>query len=215
MRSMDNKLTRVRVKICGITRPEDALVAANCGADAIGMVFYKPSPRAISIPRACEITGQLPPFISKVALFVNAEQDFIKEVLSSVAIDILQFHGEETPEQCSQYAKPFIKAIRMQDNVDLVEIEKQYKSAAALLVDTYVQGEAGGTGRVFDWSRIPGGLDKPLILAGGLTAGNVVDAINQVKPYAVDVSGGVESGKGIKSAEKVAEFIQEVRHAKY
>ncbi len=211
----DNKPVRVRIKICGITRPEDALAAAQNGADAIGLVFYQASPRVVTIAKAIEITEKLPPFVSKVGLFVNAESDFIAEVLDKVAIDLLQFHGDEAPEQCGKHAKPFIKAIRMLDNVNLADMVKEYSAATALLLDTFIPDQPGGTGQTFDWHRIPTGLDKPIILAGGLTVDNVADAIRQVKPYAVDVSGGVESAKGIKSADKIAEFIQEVRHAKY
>lgn len=211
--SENPEYARVRIKICGITRPQDALAAAYSGADAIGLVFYPDSPRAVTIDMARAITAVLPPFISKTGLFVNATPDEITRVLENVTLDILQFHGDELPDQCSGYPKPFIKAIRMQDNVDLDNATRYYAGASALLVDTFVEGLPGGTGQVFDWSRIPANSAKPLILAGGLTPGNVADAVRKVRPYAVDVSGGVESAKGIKDAGKIAEFIREVRNA--
>lgn len=204
---------RVRVKICGITRPQDALAAARLGADAIGLVFYPDSPRAVTIETAKAIIKVLPPFITKTGLFVNATPDEIHKVLDAIDLDVLQFHGNEEPEQCAGYPKPFIKAVRMQDNVDLNTAARRYADASALLLDTYVEGLHGGTGQVFDWSRIPANTNKPLILAGGLTPANVAAAIRQVRPYAVDVSGGVESAKGIKDAGKITEFIREVRNA--
>ncbi|OGT64210.1 MAG: N-(5'-phosphoribosyl)anthranilate isomerase [Gammaproteobacteria bacterium RIFCSPLOWO2_01_FULL_47_190] len=205
---------RVRVKICGITRPQDALAAACLGVDAVGLVFYPASPRAVTIQAACAIVDVLPPFVCKVGLFVNAAPDEITRVLETVALDVLQFHGDEEPELCSYHSKPFIKAVRMQDNVNLNAAAIRYADASALLLDTYVEGLHGGTGHAFDWSRIPAHTGKPLILAGGLTPANVAVAIEQTKPYAVDVSGGVESAKGIKDAGKIAEFIREVRNAK-
>ena len=206
-------LPRVRIKICGITRTEDALAAANLGVDAIGLVFYPQSPRAITANTARTICAALPPFVCKVGLFVDADETDIRAVLDSVPLDVLQFHGNEPPEACQRYGKPFIKAIRMQDNIRADDVAGLYQNASGILLDAYREGVAGGTGAVFDWSRIPAGLDFPLILAGGLTASNVGQAIHQVRPYAVDVSGGVESAKGIKDAGKIAEFIQEVRHA--
>ncbi|ACT47888.1 phosphoribosylanthranilate isomerase [Methylotenera mobilis] len=201
---------RVRVKICGITRVEDALSAVEQGADAIGLVFYAPSPRAVSIEQAAAIAQQIPAFVSVVGLFVNAEESFVKEVTSRVALDLLQFHGDETPEQCARYGLPFIKAVRVKSDTNLVQCAKDYAASRALLLDTYTEGVAGGTGHVFDWGLIPPGLDKPVILAGGLTADNVAAAIRQVMPYAVDVSGGVEASKGIKDAAKIAAFMQQV-----
>ncbi len=201
---------RVRVKICGITRMEDALAAVAQGADAIGLVFYAPSPRAVSIEQAAAIARQMPAFVSVVGLFVNAEEGFVKEVTSQVQLDLLQFHGDETPEQCAQYGLPFIKAVRVKSDTNLVQCAKDYSASRALLLDTYTEGVAGGTGHVFDWGLIPPNLNKPVILAGGLTAENVALAIAQVKPYAVDVSGGVEASKGIKDAAKIAAFMQQV-----
>jgi phosphoribosylanthranilate isomerase len=201
---------RVRVKICGITRVEDALVAVENGADAIGLVFYEPSPRAVSIEQAIKIVNQIPAFISIVGLFVNAEERFIRDVISNVALDLLQFHGDEVPEECSRYALPFMKAIRVKSDTNLVQCAKDYSASRALLLDTYTEGVAGGTGHVFDWGSIPSNLNKPVVLAGGLTAENVASAIQQVRPYAVDVSGGVELSKGIKDAAKIAAFMQQV-----
>jgi len=201
---------RVRVKICGITRVEDALTAVAQGADAIGLVFYAPSPRAVSIEQAATIAKQMPAFVSVVGLFVNAEERFVKEVTSRVQLDLLQFHGDETPEQCAQYGLPFIKAVRVKSDTNLVQYAKDYSASRALLLDTYTEGVAGGTGHVFDWGLIPPDLNKPVVLAGGLTVENVALAIKQVKPYAVDVSGGVEASKGIKDVAKIAAFMQQV-----
>ncbi|HYN54507.1 MAG TPA: phosphoribosylanthranilate isomerase [Methylotenera sp.] len=201
---------RVRVKICGITRLEDALTAVEQGADAIGLVFYGPSPRNVTINQAREIAAQIPAFVSVVGLFVNAEVNFINEVISQVKIDLLQFHGDETPEECAQFNLPFIKAIRVKADTNLVQYAEDFSAAKGLLLDTYTEGVAGGTGHVFDWNLIPKQLAKPVILAGGLNEGNVARAIAQVKPYAVDVSGGVEVSKGIKDAAKITAFMQQV-----
>jgi phosphoribosylanthranilate isomerase len=201
---------RVRVKICGITRPEDALNAVHYGADAIGLVFYPPSSRNVSISLAAEIAKIVPAFVSVVGLFVNAETSFIDEVLAQVKLDLLQFHGDESPAECAQFGRPFIKAIRVKNDTNLVQCAQDFSAARGLLLDTYTAGVAGGTGHVFDWSLIPAELSLPLILAGGLTATNVGNAIQQVKPYAVDISGGVEAAKGIKDAAKIAAFMQQV-----
>ncbi|MEJ2762128.1 MAG: phosphoribosylanthranilate isomerase [Gammaproteobacteria bacterium] len=203
-------MARIRVKICGITRPEDGVSAALAGADAIGLNFYRPSPRAVGIETALAIVRVLPPFVTRVGLFVDAGRDEITDVLNSIPLDMVQFHGSETPAECDSYAMPYIKAIRMTDGVDLHEQAALYRGAAALLVDAHVAGLAGGTGQTFDWDRIPADLDKPLILAGGLTAENVLQAVSRVRPYAVDVSGGVESSKGIKSRDKIRAFINKV-----
>jgi len=201
---------RVRVKICGITRIEDALCAVENGADAIGLVFYKPSPRNVQIEQAIEIASRVPAFVSVVGLFVNAEADFVRNVIFQVKLDLLQFHGDELPEECASYGLPFIKAIRVKSDTNLVQCAKDFSASKALLLDTFTDGVAGGTGHVFDWNLIPAALDKPVILAGGLNAQNVAQAISQVKPYAVDVSGGVETSKGIKDAAKIAAFMQQV-----
>jgi phosphoribosylanthranilate isomerase len=204
-------MNRIRVKICGITRPQDALAAAMAGADAIGMVFYPGSQRCISIDTANAIIASLPPFVTTVGLFVDASRDQINSVLRNVSLDMLQFHGSESQQDCLGYAKPYIKAIRMKAGLDLMQQLKMYDKSTGLLLDTYVEGVAGGTGQTFNWEMIPANVDKPLILAGGLNAGNVADAIRRVRPYAVDVSGGVEASVGIKDAGKLTEFIQQIR----
>ena len=201
---------RIRVKICGITRLEDALDAVAQGADAIGLVFYEGSPRNVTISQAAEIVNQIPAFVSTVGLFVNAESSFIREVISKVKLDLLQFHGDETASECAAFLHPFIKAIRVKSDTNLVQYAEDFSAAKALLLDTYAEGVAGGTGQVFDWNLIPKELAKPVILAGGLTADNVARAISLVKPYAVDVSGGVEASKGIKDVAKIAAFMQQV-----
>lgn len=201
---------RVRVKICGITRVEDALSAVENGADAIGLVFYEPSPRYVSISQAMEIANIIPAFVSVVGLFVNAEASFVSTVISQVKLDLLQFHGDESPEECASYGLPFIKAIRVKSDTNLVQCAKDFSASKALLLDTHAEGVAGGTGQAFDWNLIPAGLTKPVILAGGLNVQNVAQAIKQVQPYAVDVSGGVEISKGIKDAAKIAAFMQQV-----
>jgi phosphoribosylanthranilate isomerase len=197
-----------RVKICGITRVEDALNAVNAGAHAIGLVFYAPSPRAVTIAQAQAIVAALPPFVSVVGLFVNATQAEIETVLSQVRLDILQFHGDETPADCARIKMPYFKAIRVKSDTNLLQYEIDFKDAKALLLDAFSDAAYGGTGQQFDWNLIPKNLTKPVILAGGLTAENVAHAIQQVQPYAVDVSGGVESAKGIKDAAKIADFMQ-------
>ena len=201
---------RTRSKICGITRPEDALSATRAGADAIGLVFYPKSPRAVTIEQAGAICAVLPPFVTAVGLFVDADHFEVEDIINAVPLDLLQFHGEETPAQCEAFNKPYIKAIRMRDDVDLAEAARQYASARGLLVDTYNPAEAGGTGEVFDWDRVPDGLDTPIILAGGLEPGNVAEAVKRVRPYAVDVSSGVEQSKGIKDAGRIRAFINAV-----
>lgn len=201
---------RVRVKICGITRLEDALSVVDNGADAIGLVFYPPSPRNVTIDQAAEIANHIPAFVSVVGLFVNAQPNFVRSVIVAVKLDLLQFHGDETPEECASYGLPFIKAIRVKTDTNLVQCAKDFYASKALLLDTFTDGAVGGTGHVFDWSLIPPVLSKPVILAGGLNQKNVAQAIEQVKPYAVDISGGVEISKGIKDAAKIAAFMQQV-----
>ena len=205
---------RTRVKICGITRVEDAINSVNAGADAIGLVFYAPSPRAVTIAQAQQIVAALPPFISVVGLFVNAKQTEIESVLSKVRLDVLQYHGDESASDCQQINLPYYKAIRVKADTNLLQYEAEFKSAKALLLDTYSEAAVGGTGQVFDWNLIPNNLTKPVILAGGLTADNVALAIQQVLPYAVDVSGGVEQNKGIKDAAKIAAFMRGVSNAR-
>lgn len=205
---------RVRTKICGITRPQDAVFAAAAGADAIGLVFYKSSPRYVDIKTARAVVDVVPPFICKVAVLVDPDERTVGSILENVSLDLLQFHGDESPEQCRQFGKPYIKAVRMDAGVDIVEYAKIYQDAAALLLDTHVAGVAGGTGRAFDWSMIPENPNKPIILAGGLDPGNVSEAIVKVRPYAVDVSGGVETEKGIKDKGKIEAFLRTVADTK-
>ena len=200
----------VRSKICGITRIEDALIAAEAGADAIGLVFYAKSPRAVSIQQARDIVAALPAFVTTVGLFVNASREELSDVLAGVALDLLQFHGDETPAECECYQRPYIKALRVKPGDDIAQLAAPYAKARGILLDTYVPGVPGGTGAAFDWSLVPSGLPQPVILAGGLSAANVQAAIEQVRPYAVDVSGGVEAGKGIKDAAKIRAFMQAV-----
>jgi len=204
-------MAAVRSKICGITRVEDALVAAHAGADAIGLVFYPRSPRAVTVLQAREIINALPPFVTTVGLFVNATACEINETLDAVALDLLQFHGDETPEECARYGHPYIKALRVRPGDDIAEACRRYKGASGLLLDAFVEGVPGGTGLAFDWGLVPAELDKPIILAGGLTPENVSEAIEQVRPYGVDVSGGVERSKGIKDARRVEAFVKAVR----
>ncbi|KFE55730.1 phosphoribosylanthranilate isomerase [Pseudomonas syringae] len=206
-------MSAVRSKICGITRIEDALAAVEAGADAIGFVFYPKSPRAVTVQQARAIIAALPPFISTVGLFVNASRCELNEMLDAVPLDLLQFHGDETPEQCEGYHRPFIKALRVQAGDDIAASCRLYSKASGILLDTFVSGVPGGTGETFDWALIPDGLEKPIILAGGLTSANVAQAIAQVRPYAVDVSGGVEKSKGIKDHDKIRAFMSAVHGA--
>lgn len=201
------------VKICGITRPEDALAAARAGAHAIGVVFYSPSPRYVAPARAADILRALPPFITTVALFVDSSPEEVRATLSEAPAALLQFHGSEGPDFCRQFGRPYVKAVRMRQGVDLLQYAREYHDAKALLLDNYVEGLHGGSGAAFDWSLIPRGLPLPVILSGGLTPENVVDAVRRVRPSAVDVSSGVESAKGVKDAAKIAAFIKGVRNA--
>jgi phosphoribosylanthranilate isomerase len=202
---------RTRVKICGITRAQDARDAAAAGADAIGLVFYPPSPRYLSAERAVEIRDALPPFVQAVALFVNPDPALVAQVLGRVRPALLQFHGEESADFCAQFGTPFVKACRVRKGMSALEYLRPFSRAAAWLFDSHVP-EYGGVGEAFDWSLVPA-TDKPVILSGGLAAGNVGEAIRRVRPWGVDVSTGVESAKGIKDAAKIAAFIAEVRNA--
>lgn len=204
----------VRVKICGITRVEDALHCARAGADAIGLVFYAPSPRNVDIEQARRILAALPPFVTSVGLFVDAEPEWVEAVCAAVPLDLLQFHGNETASDCERYDRPYIKAVRVRQRADIELACQTYASARGILVDAYVEGVAGGTGQVFDWSLATGKFGKEIILAGGLNPANVASAIQQVQPWAVDVSGGVEAAKGIKDADRITHFMQEVHRAK-
>jgi phosphoribosylanthranilate isomerase len=202
---------RTRVKICGITRAEDALAAVEEGADALGLVFYASSPRAVSVERAREIVSSLPPFVCAVGLFVDAKPAVVERVLERVPLNLLQFHGQETRRDCELFGKPYIKALRMRAGTDIRAEAERYGSAAGLLLDAYRPGVPGGTGQVFDWSLVPSDTPKPLIIAGGLEPGNVAEVILRTRPYAVDVSGGVERAKGIKDRARIAEFMKGVR----
>ena len=202
---------QTRIKICGITSVEDALAAARLGADAIGLVFYPPSPRYVEVEQAAEIAAALPPFVTTVGLFVNADEQTIADVVSRVRIDLIQFHGNECKDYCGLHQRPYIKAVRMSDDVDLDKQLNDFSQARGLLLDTYKAGVPGGTGEQFNWDRVPAHVAGKIILAGGLTPENVKDAVAQVNPYAVDVSGGVESAPGKKDTEKMARFIEAVR----
>lgn len=204
-------MTAVRVKICGITRVEDALAAAAAGADAIGLVFYAKSPRAVDIEQARAILAALPPFVTTVGLFVDAERNELERILASVPLDLLQFHGDESVQQCEAFGRPYIKALRVKAGDDIAAQVARYPSAQGILLDAYVEGVPGGTGEAFDWSLIPQALSQPLILAGGLRPDSVAEAVSRVRPYAVDVSGGVEASKGVKDVEKIGAFIRAAR----
>lgn len=202
-----------RIKICGITRAEDARAAADSGADVIGLVFYAPSPRAVTAEQAADIVEALPPFVGAVGLFVDAPRAEIEAVLASVPLDMLQFHGDEEPEFCGSFRRPWLKALRMREDLDLAQAAQRYGDARALLLDAYREGVPGGTGETFDWGLIANDLQRPIVLAGGLNPANVMDAVTSVAPAAVDVSGGVEASPGIKDHQKVQQFIAAVRAA--
>lgn len=204
---------RTRIKICGITRPQDAMSAVNNGVDALGLVFYSRSPRAVDIETAAAVVAGVPPFVTVVALFVDPTPDEVYSVLSQIRVDLLQFHGNESSAFCVAFGRPYIKAIPMRPDVDLSSRARDYADACGLLVDAYRPGIPGGTGESFDWDLLPPQPPFPLILAGGLTPGNVADAIRRVHPYAVDVSGGVEAAKGIKDHSLISTFVKNVWRA--
>ena len=201
------------VKICGITRQADAAAAARYGAHAIGFVFFAKSPRNVGLAVARDVVNALPPFMSAVGLFVNPAADEVANVLANVRLDLLQFHGEETPEFCAGFGVPFIKAARVKAGLDLIQYARDYRVARGLILDAFVDGTHGGTGTAFDWSLIPSSLPLPIVLSGGLNPANVADAIRRVSPWAVDVSSGVEASPGIKDPQKIAAFMKEVRSA--
>jgi phosphoribosylanthranilate isomerase len=211
----------VRVKICGITRAQDLHAACDAGADALGFVFYEKSPRYLTIDAAAALVREVPPFVQAVGLFVDAEPAFIEAVLRAVPLDLLQFHGDETPADCARVGRPYIKAVRVNRDTDLLKCAADFDAARGLLLDAFVPGVPGGTGERFDWSLIPPDLPKPVILSGGLTPDNVAEAVERVRPWAVDVSSGVESAmlvngaavaaKGIKDAHKIAQFIAKAK----
>jgi phosphoribosylanthranilate isomerase len=201
-----------RVKICGITRVDDAIAAAKAGADAIGLVFYPKSSRYVTTTVAAEIVSELPPFVTTVGLFVNHSADQVNQICDQVELDLLQFHGDESPSDCSRFGKRFIKAVRMAPGRSVTEMMGQYRQATALLLDSFDADKYGGSGETFDWQRVPKDSDVPLVLAGGLNCSNVVEAVTRVQPYAVDVSSGVESAPGIKSADQIIEFVTRVKN---
>ena len=205
-------MSAVRSKICGITRIEDALAAVEAGADAIGLVFYARSPRAVNVLQARAIIAALPPFVTTVGLFVNASRCELNETLDAVQLDMLQFHGDESEADCVGFGLPYIKAARMRQGFDLLKYAASFPEAQGLLLDAFVEGYGSG-GETFDWSLIPSGLPLPLILSGGLNAGNVAEAVRHVRPWAVDVSSGVERAKGIKDAARIIDFVAGVQHA--
>jgi phosphoribosylanthranilate isomerase len=202
--------SRVRVKVCGITSVADALLAASLGVDAIGVVFYEPSPRCVTVDMAAAIARAVGPFVTVTGLFVDADRQAIEHVLSHVPLQLLQFHGDESARFCEQFSRPYLKAIRMRDDLDIGQAMAAYPTAAGILLDTYRQGIPGGTGEVFDWQRVPNNNKQPIILAGGLRPANVRAAIIKTNPYGVDVSGGVESSPGKKEYEKIAALMAEV-----
>lgn len=204
-------MSRTRVKICGLTREADLDAAVAAGADAIGLVFHAPSPRAVSIEQAAALCARLPPFVTAVGLFVDATPERVHAVLDHVALELLQFHGDEDPAYCAAFGRRWIKALRMRPGIDLTGECERYAGSAGLLLDAYQPGVAGGTGQRFDWERIPPQLARSIVLAGGLDADNVAAAIHAVRPYGVDVSGGVESSRGIKDHAKISAFINGVR----
>lgn len=206
-------MARTQVKICGITRIEDGISAVRMGADAIGLVFYPASPRAVDPKHAAEIAAAMPPFTKVVGLFVNAEPERIRTTLETVRLDLIQFHGDETPRDCEQFQVPYIKALAMRPGVDAPAEAARFSTASGLLLDAWHRQLRGGSGTSFDWSLVPEDLGVPLILAGGLDVTNVAQAIHEVRPFAVDVSGGVEASKGIKDQSKMAAFLDEVSRA--
>lgn len=203
---------RTRVKICGITRTEDALAAISSGADAIGFVFWQQSARNILPQQARPITKTIPAFVTTVGVYVDPTVEWVHETATIANLGLLQFHGNESPEFCDQFALPYVKALRIKEDMDLLEYANRYQSAKGLLLDTYSANLPGGTGEVFDWTLIPANLPLPIILSGGLTPDNVVHAITKVKPWAVDVSSGVEASKGIKDINKISAFMQRVKN---
>ena len=199
----------MKIKICGFTNAQNANQAAMLGIDAIGLVFYDQSLRNVGVETALQIVNALPPFINRVGLFVNADSSFIDEVLCEVPLDTLQFHGDESAAECRQYAMPFIKALRVNQDTNIIKMAEEYHQASGLLLDAFNKDTYGGTGESFDWSLAKVDIDLPIILAGGLNPNTVAEAIKQVNPYAVDVSSGVESELGIKDIDKIKEFIQQ------
>lgn len=206
-------MSKTRVKICGITSLEDALAIVDAGADALGLVFYAASPRAVSIQQAHEIAQVAGPFVTVTGLFVDADPEFVNAVLKDVPLHLLQFHGNESPEYCAMFQRPYLKALRMRPELDVNASIQTYPDASGILLDAYRPGVPGGTGETFDWARVPASSAKPIVLAGGLSPENVTDAIQATSVYGVDVSGGVESAPGKKDHSKIISFINNVRLA--
>lgn len=205
--------SRTRVKICGITTPADARIAVDAGADALGVVFYEPSPRYVTVATAAQIAAAVPPFVTVVGLFVDVGAARVQEVLERVPLGALQFHGDEDEAFCRQFGRPWLKAIRMRPGLDPAAVARAYPGACGLLLDAYRQGLPGGTGEVFEWDRARGDIHAHLVIAGGLDADNVGAAIGALAPHAVDVSGGVESAPGVKDPERIARFMAAVAAA--
>lgn len=206
---------RTRIKICGITRAQDAFAAVDAGADAIGLVFYAKSPRNLDIPAAATIAAAVPPLVGVVALFLDPDPELVRTVLREVSIDLLQFHGQEEPDFCATFGRRYIKAVPMGDGVDPRELTARHAQAVGFLLDSHAGGRAGGTGETFDWGRIPRDLDKPLILAGGLKPANAAAAVAAVRPFGVDVSSGVEAAPGIKDPARITAFVEQVRSGEH
>lgn len=203
------KLSRTRIKICGLTRPQDVRAVVNAGADAIGFVFYPQSPRFVSSDSAAALAQWVPPLVTRVGLFVNAEPVDVKAVLAQVPLELLQFHGDEDDAYCRQFGRPFIKAARVRPEIDLLEFAASFPTARALLLDAFVDGYGGG-GKTFDWNLIPSSLPVPIILSGGLHVDNVAQGVRALRPWAVDVSSGVEASKGIKDEALIETFVAAV-----
>lgn len=205
---------RTRIKICGITHVEHAIHAAELGVDALGLVFYPPSPRHVELAQAAEIAAALPAFVTAVGLFMNPDEATVRAALNAVPLEVLQFHGEESADFCRQFGRPYLKSVPMGGKIDAVQYASQYPDARGVLLDSNAVGQAGGSGHTFDWGKIPTNLPQPLILAGGLNPDNATAAVQQVRPYAVDVSSGVEQAKGIKDSARMTAFVQAI-HAAY
>lgn len=205
-------MNRTRIKICGLTREADVDAAVQAGADAIGLVLYDKSPRAVTVARAAELARRLPPFVTPVGLFVNAAAADIEAALQAIPTLTLQFHGDESPEDCERWNRPYLRAARMAPGFDLLDFAHRFSSAQAVLLDAFVDGYGGG-GKVFDWSLLPPSVPSPVVLSGGLSAANVIDGVLKVRPWAVDVSSGVEVAKGLKDADKIRHFCDAVRQA--
>lgn len=202
---------RTRIKICGITRARDARTAVALGADALGLVFYPPSPRYVTVEQARAICDAAPPFVTVVGLFVNERAELIGDIVERVGVQLIQFHGDESAAECECFGRPYIKAARVRPGLDLLEYARRFRSARGLVLDSYVESY-GGAGKSFDWSLIPRELPLPIVLSGGLDADNVSEAVRRVRPWAVDVASGVEVAKGVKDAAKIAQFIAGVRN---